>query len=58
VHADNTSRMQLADWFLSLLLLTADDPHGRSAVDVTLEGAENSRYVGYGLRDTGPGEHA
>jgi hypothetical protein len=27
--------MQLADWLLSLLLLTPDDPHGRSAVDLT-----------------------
>jgi hypothetical protein len=26
--------MQLADWFQALLLLN-DDPHGRSAVDVT-----------------------
>jgi hypothetical protein len=27
--------MQLADWLLSLLLLTPEDPHGRSAADVT-----------------------
>ena len=28
--------MQLADWVLPLLLLTADDPHGRTANDLTL----------------------
>jgi hypothetical protein len=27
--------MQLADWLLPLLLLTAGDPHGRSPEDVT-----------------------
>jgi hypothetical protein len=41
--------MQLADWFLSLLLLTADDPHGRSALDFTHERAESSRDTGYGV---------
>ena len=30
-----TLRMQLADWLFTLLLLRSDDPHGRSAVDVT-----------------------
>jgi len=28
--------VQLADWILPLLLLTADDPHGRTASDLTL----------------------
>jgi hypothetical protein len=28
--------MQFADWVLPLLLLTADDPHGRTANDLTL----------------------
>jgi hypothetical protein len=28
--------MQFADWILPLLLLTADDPHGRTANDLTL----------------------
>jgi len=27
--------MQLADWLLSLLLLSSSDPHGRSPIDVT-----------------------
>jgi hypothetical protein len=35
--------MQLADWLLSLLLLTADDPHGRSALDVTRERQDSPR---------------
>jgi hypothetical protein len=28
--------MQFADWILPLLLLTADDPHGRTASDMAL----------------------
>lgn len=27
--------MQLADWFLPLITITADDPHGRSAHELT-----------------------
>jgi hypothetical protein len=27
--------MQLADWLFMLLMLRPDDPHGRSALDVT-----------------------
>jgi hypothetical protein len=27
--------MQLADWLFMLLMLRSDDPHGRSALDVT-----------------------
>jgi hypothetical protein len=37
--ADDLSRycsgMQLADWLFMLLMLRSDDPHGRSALDVT-----------------------
>jgi len=27
--------MQFADWLFMLLMLRSDDPHGRSALDVT-----------------------
>jgi hypothetical protein len=33
--------MQLADWFLPLLLLTASDPHGRTPEHVTRDSAGN-----------------
>jgi hypothetical protein len=28
--------MQLADWLFTLLLIRSDDPHGRTALEMTL----------------------
>lgn len=36
--ADTLDAMQLADWLLPLLLLSSDDPHGRSPETVALDG--------------------
>jgi hypothetical protein len=37
--------MQLADWLFTLLMLRSDDPHGRSALEVTLAPPQPARTI-------------
>jgi len=37
--------MQFADWILPLMLLSSEDAHGRTAVDVTSNTAASSPHL-------------